>query len=395
MGRAPSTPPLLSAALIVRDEERVLGECLQSLTGVVDEIVVVDTGSVDASPAIAREHGARVIHHPWKNDFSEARNVSLDAAEGQWILYIDADERLVRGDRAVIESLLVDAPEIAYRILLQPVLDSSPYLEYRLWRNDPRIRFDGVIHEKVVPAIHEVAESDGRPISDTDELFLFHVGYEGDQSHKHKRNLPLLRKLLADEPQNLFAWHHLARILEAEGDLTGAEEALAEAVERARELTYTDPVAVLAYSDLIRLRRNRGAGTSELLEEARRLYPRNVVLLWYELGDLLHAGSYEEALARAEEILAFDPDQLPGDEPAYDLRIVRELAYDAKATCLFRLGDYGRAADTYSEAERCAPENERYRIKRQLALARAAKAEHAATPPARSAGAGTEPAARR
>ena len=87
--------PLLSAVLIARDEAEFLGGCLESLSGIVDEVVVVDTGSVDETPDIARRFGAVVVHHPWREDFAEARNVSLDRATGRWILYIDADERLV------------------------------------------------------------------------------------------------------------------------------------------------------------------------------------------------------------------------------------------------------------------------------------------------------------
>ena len=78
-------------------------------------------------------------------------------------------------------------------MLLRPWVGATPYREYRLWRNDPRIRFEGAIHEKVVPAIHAVAEADNRPIGLCD-LLLNHIGYEGDQTRKHRRNLPLLRR---------------------------------------------------------------------------------------------------------------------------------------------------------------------------------------------------------
>ena len=87
---------LLSAAIIVRDEADFIDVCLASLDGLVDEVVVVDTGSVDDTIAIAEAHGARVAHEPWKNDFARCRNRSLDLATGDWILYIDADERVTR-----------------------------------------------------------------------------------------------------------------------------------------------------------------------------------------------------------------------------------------------------------------------------------------------------------
>src|SRR5690606_29929897 len=85
----------VSAALIVRDEAAMIGGCLESLRGHVDEIVVVDTGSADATPQIVASYGARLLHHEWNGDFSAARNRALDAVSGDWILYIDADERLV------------------------------------------------------------------------------------------------------------------------------------------------------------------------------------------------------------------------------------------------------------------------------------------------------------
>ena len=82
---------LVTAALIVRDEGLVLAECLRSISGVVDEIVVVDTGSVDDSVAIAADFGARVHRRAWTDHFAEARNAALYEAGGEWILYIDAE----------------------------------------------------------------------------------------------------------------------------------------------------------------------------------------------------------------------------------------------------------------------------------------------------------------
>src|SRR5437016_3598694 len=194
--------------MIARDEERHLADCLASLEGVVDEVVLVDTGSTDATVAMAKSFGARVLHHPWAGDFSAPRNVALDAATGRWILYIDADERLESGGRQTLKDMLEEAEEVAFRIGLRPYVGWTPYLEFRLWRNDPRIRFRGVIHEKVIYAIEEVAAADDRVIGDC-SLVLDHVGYEGDQTHKHERNLPLLRAQLEVEPDNIFNWTHL------------------------------------------------------------------------------------------------------------------------------------------------------------------------------------------
>ena len=88
--------PLVSATLIVRNEERFLDGCLDSLQGFADEIILVDTGSTDATHAIAENRGIAVHSFPWSDDFSAARNHALGLAQGQWIFYIDADERLLR-----------------------------------------------------------------------------------------------------------------------------------------------------------------------------------------------------------------------------------------------------------------------------------------------------------
>jgi glycosyltransferase involved in cell wall biosynthesis len=364
---------MLSGALIVRDESRVLAECLASIRDIVDEIVVVDTGSVDDSVEIARRFGARVIHHPWRDDFAQARNVALEGARGEWILYIDADERLSGGDRASVEQLLTDAPEVAFRLLLAPDLVSTPYLEYRLWRQDPRVRFEGQIHEKVTPAIAAVAESDGRPIGDC-ELLLTHVGYEGDQVHKHLRNLPLLRAEVPRDPDNLFNRHHLARVLRGLGQDQEAAQVLADAVDVARRRPF-DQLGVLVFTDLIRLRRERGEDVGALLAEARAFYPDNKLLWWIEATVRMADGRYLEALALLDRLLAVDLAALPVAGPAYDARIFGEFANEARGACLFRLGRYAQAADAYEQALRSDPGNLVYRSKWTVADGRSHSAD--------------------
>src|ERR1700675_1152507 len=98
----------LSAALIVRDEAVMLGDCLRSLCGFADEVVVVDTGSTDGTRELAAGLGARVVTFPWRGDFAAARNEALRHARGRWILYVDADERVAPVAVAEREALLTD-----------------------------------------------------------------------------------------------------------------------------------------------------------------------------------------------------------------------------------------------------------------------------------------------
>jgi tetratricopeptide (TPR) repeat protein len=358
---------LLAASLIVRNEAAYLGACLDSIRDVVDDIVVVDTGSEDDTPAIAAAHGARVFRYPWHNDFAAARNAGLDCCRTDWILYIDADERLAPVSRGEVEALLSGAPEVAFRLLLRPVIGATPYREYRLWRNDPRIRFRSAIHEKVVPAIHAVSELDRRPIGICD-LLLDHVGYEGDQTRKHLRNLPLLRSQVRVEPENLFLWHHLARVLAGLGQQRASEQVLMHALELNRAKPEPDYCGVLCFSELIGMRMSRGADVTTLLAEGRRVYPDNYVLLWQQARQFLVAGQPARALARFDELLAADQARLPDAGPAYDQRLFGEAAHEGRGLSLFRLGRFAEAAAAYAEAERCAPGNSEFRVKKELAL---------------------------
>jgi tetratricopeptide (TPR) repeat protein len=355
--------------MIVRDEEPRLGDCLRSLQGVVDEIVIVDTGSVDDSVALARSLGARVAQMPWSGSFGVARNAALDLARGRWILYIDADERLLTTGRDAVEHLLGAADVVAFRVLLRPFVGSTPYREYRLWRSDPRIRFEGVVHEKVAPSIRAVARADGRAIRPCG-LELQHVGYEGDQSHKHARNLPLLRAQLANEPDNVFNLWHLATILRAVGEDAQAEDALARAVEVARGGVHGQ-YGAQAFAELAVLRRERGGHVDDLVAEGRRRYPRNLRLVWIEARLEMDAGRHERALPLLDRLLAVDLRAAVEEGTAYDERLFGSFAHESRGECLFRLGRYREAADAFAAAERREPDRMEHRLRRQLAEARA------------------------
>src|SRR5262245_9349207 len=219
-----SNEVLLSAALIVRNEERVLGGCLLSIRDVVDEIVVVDTGSRDRTPHIARNLGARLYDFPWRDDFSAARNHALDRARGEWILYIDADEALRPCDVGALRTQLSDSSHVGYRVLLHARPGLTPYWEMRLFRNDPAIRFRGVMHESIRPGIEAYRARHGGSVGES-PLVIDHRGYEGDQLPKHWRNLPLLARALREDPRRVFVLCHLASVCAAIGRAGLAERA--------------------------------------------------------------------------------------------------------------------------------------------------------------------------
>jgi glycosyltransferase involved in cell wall biosynthesis len=356
--------------MIVRDEERHLDACLRSLEGVVDEVVLIDTGSVDRSVEIARAHGATVREQPWTGDFAAARNLALDHARGRWILYIDADERLLPVTRESVRSLLADEAAAGYRVLLHPHPDWTAYREYRLWRNDDRIRFTGVIHEKVRPAILRLAAEDGRDVGDC-SLRLEHHGYRTDQERKHRRNLPLLRAELAARPQTIFNWRHLGVVLIALGQLAEGERALLRSIELAREAGGEDVHGSLAFSELVRLRHGQGRQVDELLDEGLERWPENWLLVWIRARVDIAAGRYGRALAGLDRLLAVDLDAVAERGIAYDRRLFGVFAHSSRGRCLLELGRPADAALAFAAAERCDPGDPGHALRRSLAEARA------------------------
>ena len=156
--------PSVSLCVIAKDEARVLPDMFRSVSGVVDEIVFVDTGSIDNSVAIARAVGAKVVHYEWNDDFAAARNRALEASSGDWVLVLDCDERLAPGAGAVIRQAVDEegfelgmlplynatrsdaSPE---EILSGVACDEAPTLLPRLLRRDPDLRWTGRVHESV------------------------------------------------------------------------------------------------------------------------------------------------------------------------------------------------------------------------------------------------------
>ena len=368
---------LISAAIIVRDEAELLDACLTSIGDLVDEIVVVDTGSVDASPDVAAAHGAVVDFVPWAGDFSAPRNRSLDLAHGRWILYIDADERLRPADHAAARSLLdADEQHRAFRVPFVPRVGWTPYREFRLWRHAPSLRFRGTIHESISVALGEMAAEEGRRIGALDLLTIDHFGYEGDQSHKYARDEPMLRRGIEEVPERTFYYDHLARVLEGQGRDEEAVAIWRQGIEVARRRPEPQHDDRLLWIDLVihLLARERvSPELGELLTEALVRFPENPAL---ELAAATHdfvSGRPALAVPRLEWILGLTPEFLLDSESAYDRRVIDEWPWNLLGLCHFELGDDAAAAAAFARAEAAAPAVADYRVRRLLAEARAAR----------------------
>ena len=367
---------LLTAAMIVRDEAAHLERCLQSIEGFVDEVVVVDTGSTDGTAAMAEARGATVVRQPWRGDFAEARNAALDRAGGRWILYIDADERVVRvGD---LRPCLEDEGNVAALVRFRVQSGYTRYWEHRLFRNRGDIRFRGVIHETPVPDIHAVIRREGGGVV-CSEVEVDHLGYEGDQRHKYRRDLPLLIRATAADPDRSYLWHRLGQARLGLGDAEGAEAAWVSGVGAARARESGRPVDVLCFADLALHQIGLGQDCSLLIAEMQQRFGGDHLVRWVTARHSMANGRFDAALAPLLELVAVDADSLVHPCLAYDRRMFGELAFSALGTCLFQLGDHRAAASWFAKAATADPRSEEYRVKLALAEAHAARASREET----------------
>jgi glycosyltransferase involved in cell wall biosynthesis len=364
----------LSAAIIVKDEADRLDACLTSLRGLVDEIVVVDTGSTDGTVAVAEQHGAVVAHEPWHDDFAAPRNRGLELATGDWILYVDADEQ-VEGDFAAARALLADADDrVGFRVRFVPRVGWTPFREYRLWRNRPDIRFVGHIHESIVPGIQAAAETGGLAIEAFDRLTIRHFGYEGDRADKRARDEPLLVAEIARDPDRPFVYDHLARVYEAGGDGARAVETWKRGIAVARARGTVHPDDRLLFVDLIHHMLARGLIDDDLellVDEARGQFDRTPTLELAAARLAFATGRPRDALEPLDWLVGLDDDAIVATGASYDERVFGEWAWSLLGLCHFSLGDDAAAADAFARAEQFAPDEPSYAVRRRLAEARA------------------------
>ncbi|NVM21098.1 MAG: glycosyltransferase [Desulfobacterales bacterium] len=203
----------ISACMMVKNEEEMLPQCLNSIKDFIDEIIVVDTGSTDSTVEIARSFGAKVYFHPWENDFSKHRNQSIGYATGDWFVIIDADEELHAPGftKTSLKQLAGQVPE-NINALLFTVQDmkqkgniSHTFISPRLFRNDVGFYYEGIVHNN--------PEFTGDAMSV--DIVINHYGYDLDEEHmdrKFERTSSLLLKRIDENPEDIAAYYYLCNL---------------------------------------------------------------------------------------------------------------------------------------------------------------------------------------
>jgi tetratricopeptide (TPR) repeat protein len=199
--------PKISLCMIVKNEEANLAACLAPIARLVNEIVVVDTGSTDRTKEVAAAYGARLFDFPWCDDFSAARNESLRHAQGDWIFWLDADDRLDDANVNKLKRLFGQLAEpAAYYLTILGVdaQDQKGIKQPRLFKLAPEARWEYRVHEQIAVPLLRL----GYPIHETD-IIVRHTGYPSQEAIRRKgeRNLRMLLLDSAehpDEPTTLF-----------------------------------------------------------------------------------------------------------------------------------------------------------------------------------------------
>ena len=202
--------PTVTLCLIVRDEAELLPGFLEAAAGLWDELVAVDTGSVDATPELLKAAGARLVHHPWQSDFAAARNAGLEQARGRWILVLDADERPGPCFASELWRLLDDPHAGAATIRVRNRFSDGHFRDsqlLRLFLRDPGIRYRHRIHEDASEGVARMLRRTGRRLVALDEP-VEHLGYTRDRAaskDKKRRDSSMLQASLAAAPLDHYS----------------------------------------------------------------------------------------------------------------------------------------------------------------------------------------------
>lgn len=213
----------LSLCAIALDEEESLPRCLNSVRDVVDEMVVLDTGSRDRTVEVAREKGARVYSFQWGNDFAVARNEALKYVRGEWVLVLDADEVLNPQVIPQLKEAIANDDYLLINLVRQEVgATQSPYsLTSRLFRNRPELRFSHPYHAMVDDSAVGLIEKEPHwKIVSLPSIAIFHYGYQPDTiaaKSKFKRARESMEAFLATHPNDVYTQNKLGALYLQEG----------------------------------------------------------------------------------------------------------------------------------------------------------------------------------
>jgi len=346
----------LSACLIVKNEGARLARAVESVRGVADEVVITDTGSTDDTRELARSLGCRVFHHEWADDFAAARNACLAHARGEWVLWLDGDERLKPGSDKDVQSAITDPGVIAWQVIREDFFHEdrpdwfSEMMQMRLVRRSLPCRFVGRIHEHLVPAPVEIAPALRKSVR-VSAIRLQHWGYTRERlPEKLARGAALCELELRERPGQLYYLVELARSYVSLNDpRAGAVLGKAAAMMLARrsDPAPPTPMASALIEQLLALPGQAFASEDDLLALAARWFPRSVPLLWAAARVRSARGEFPAAESLLRTLIGL-LDRGDGDRyTSFDPRVGEDARFNL-AVCLVRRAELKEARDLFT-----------------------------------------------
>lgn len=307
----------VSLCMIVRDNETIIRDALKSVKPWVDEMIVVDTGSLDRTSEIAESLGAQVYHFPWCDDFSAARNESLKYASGDWIFWMDSDDIIDEEQGQKLRELVnsIHQENILGYVMQVHCPSKSLNGEHqditvvdhiKLFRNRPDLRFEHRIHEQIIPAIRH-AKGD---VAWTD-IFVVHAGSDQSEQGKQRkleRDFHLLSLDLKEHPDHPFVLFNLGMTLADSGQHVDAISHLTRCLEvSAPHESHVRKAYALLVSSLQKMERHNEA--AESCRQGLQLFPDDPELLFRNAMLHHHFGNYKDAEESYRSLLTSKPER--------------------------------------------------------------------------------------
>lgn len=368
----------VSLCMIVKNEGKYLRRCLSSVLNIVDEIVIVDTGSSDDTVEIAKEFGAVLGYFEWNQNFSDARNHALSLATKEWILILDADEYLRLEDQDKLIEAFNDFSNDGYIIktLNFNGADNNQTfitnLNQRIFKNNQNYTYKGAIHEQVI-CLNPEKQKNGFKIID---VGFYHSGYLATvvkDKNKPNRNLNILKKVAEEDPSNTFTLFNLANEYSQLNDLEEAFRLYDEAYKKESfSVGFMPKLVIFRLQCLINMDKTDEA--LQAIQEGLKAYPDYTELVYYravlekKIGQITKAiKSYETCLEMGKPRAEIEFQQICYDfGPAFGLAEIYEEQQD-----------YVKAIEYYNKSLKLDPTKYQllYPIFRCLAGLQLSKAE--------------------
>jgi len=304
----------LSLCIIVKNEEQNLPACLKSVKDVVDQMVVLDTGSTDRTVEIAKQWGAQVEYFEWCNDFAIARNESLKYAQGDWILVLDADEHLNPGAISPLKQAIASEEHLVINLIRHEIgATQSPYsLVSRLFRNHPQVQFTRPYHAIIDDSVEALLKHEPNwKIASLPVIAIDHYGYQPSiiaAQNKAERAKLAMESYLKEHPGDPYTCSKLGALYSQMGQVKQGIEVLKSALSQET----SDLVKFELYYHLA-LAYTRLQNIPKSIEYYRQAIAVEVLLplklgAYNNLGNLLQAqGNLGDALLMYQKTIEIDP----------------------------------------------------------------------------------------